>query len=290
MNQEIEAFLGQLKLRDTSDLTPKQYGYTLGMFRRFLADDRNIKKITRQDLAAFIEYLSKPSGDRVHKHAYRRSSIIATRACLSSFFQYMVDSGRITGSPMPRTARMARPPRNPIYLTEEEKERFLSAASSPREKLIVNLLVSTGMRMGELLSLKVKDIDLETSHLNVRLKRGAVRPYIIVPALIDEDAAKLIRRHVQEQRLESDDLLIHLSRRGLQYTVERVARKGGITKRISPHMLRHTFAVAMRRRNVRTEYLQNLLHHKNRDTTAIYEAIDMRDTEEELARLGLIRT
>jgi integrase/recombinase XerD len=68
-----------------------------------------------------------------------------------------------------------------------------------------------------------------------------------------------------------------------------LAGRAKITKRISPHKLRHTFAVLLRKKGVTTADLQNLLHHKNRDTTAIYEEVDMKDTEDTLARLKLIK-
>ncbi len=289
MEKEIQAFISQLRLTDTSDNTPKQYEYTLKMFQRFLRTDRNVKEIGKQDIAAFLEYLSRPSQERVHGNAYKRSSIIAVRACLSSFFQYMMETDRVGRNPMPRAGRISRPPRNPVFLTEEEKDRLLAAARTSNEKLILNLLVSTGMRMGELLGVKIKDIDLEHGRIQVKLKRGAVRQYIIVNALVTEDIVGLVNRHIANEELNQDDLLIHLSRRGLQYLVANVAKRAKINKKLSPHKLRHTFAVELRRRGLRTVDLQNLLHHKNRDTTAIYEDVDMRETEEELTRLGLIK-
>jgi site-specific recombinase XerD len=294
MEQEIQAFISQLKLSDTSDNTPKQYGYTLKMFQRFLHTDRNVKDIGKQDIASFLEYLSRPSQERVHKNAYKRSSVIAVRACLSSFFQYMMETDRVDRNPMPRAGRISRPPRNPIFLTGEEKDRLLAAARTSNEKgtnekLILNLLVSTGMRMGELLGVKIKDMDLEHGRIQVKLKRGAVRQYIIVNALVSEDVVGLVNRHILDNKLNEDDSLINLSRRSLQYLVENVAKRAKINKKLSPHKLRHTFAVELRRRGLRTVDLQNLLHHKNRDTTAIYEDVDMKETEEELTRLGLIK-
>jgi site-specific recombinase XerD len=289
MEQEIQAFISQLRLSDSSDNTPKQYEYTLKMFQRFLHTDRSIKEIGKQDIAAFLEYLSRPSQERVHKNAYKRSSIIAVRACLSSFFQYMMETERVDRNPMPRAGRISRPPRNPVFLTEDEKDRLLAAVNTTRDKLILNLLVSTGMRMGELLGVKVKDMDLEHGRIQVKLKRGAVRQYIIVTALVSEDVVGLVNRYVLDEELNENDSLVNLSRRSLQYLVENAAKRAGINKKLSPHKLRHTFAVQLRRRGLRTVDLQNLLHHKNRDTTAIYEDVDMKETEEELTRLGLIK-
>jgi len=289
MEKEIQAFISQLRLTDTSDNTPKQYEYTLKMFQRFLRTDRNVKDIGKQDIAAFLEYLGRPSQERVHRNAYKRSSIIAVRACLSSFFQYMMETDRVDRNPMPRAGRISRPPRNPVFLTGEEKDRLLAAARTSNEKLILNLLVSTGMRMSELLGVKIKDMDLEHGRIQVKLKRGAVRQYIIVNALVTEDIVGLVNRHIVDQKLHEDDSLINLSRRSLQYLVEHAAKRAKINKKLSPHKLRHTFAVELRRRGLRTVDLQNLLHHKNRDTTAIYEDVDMRETEEELTRLGLIK-
>jgi site-specific recombinase XerD len=289
MYKEIQAFISQLKLSDTSDNTPKQYEYTLNMFRRFLHQDRNVKDIGKQDIAAFLEYLSKPSEERVHRNAYKRSSVIAVRACLSSFFQYMMETDRVDRNPMPRAGRISRPPRNPVFLTGEEKDRLLAAARTSNEKLVLNLLVSTGMRMGELLGVKVKDIDLEHGRIQVKLKRGAVRQYIIVNSLVSEDIVGLVNRHILNEKLDENGSLINLSRRSLQYLVENAAKRAKINKKLSPHKLRHTFAVELRRRGLRTVDLQNLLHHKDRDTTAIYEDVDMKETEEELTRLGLIK-
>jgi integrase/recombinase XerD len=252
MNGEVDIFLSQLKLRDTSDNTPKQYEYTLKMFQRFLGSDRDVKLIERQDIASFVEYLGKPSQKRLHKNAYKRSSIIAVRACLSSFFQYMMDAGRIDRNSMPGTSRLPRRPRNPIYLTEEEKDRMLKTAKTLEEKLILNFLIPTGMRMGELLGVRVRDLDLEGGRVQVKLKRGALRQYIIISALVEEDMGILVREYVEKMKLGQEDKLIGLSRRALQYSVERVAKRAGITKKLSPHKLRHTFAISLRRRGLRT--------------------------------------
>jgi integrase/recombinase XerD len=258
------------------------------MFQHFLNEDRDIRQIGKQDIAFFIEYLSKPSEQRPHKNPYKRSSIIAVRACLSSFFQYMQETGRVDTNPVPRIGRMPRPPRNPIYLTEEEKDKLLRAARTLRQKVVLNLLVSTGMRMSELLGIRLSDMDLDTGRIQVKLKRGAVRQYIIIPRLVSCDIPKLVKRYIAEEKLSQNDLLLNLSRRGLQFMVTSAAKRAGIIKKISPHKLRHTFAVLLRKRGLRTVDLQNLLHHKNRETTAIYEDIDMNETEQELKRLRLI--
>jgi site-specific recombinase XerD len=135
MQKEIEAFLSQQGLGDMSGNTSRQYGCTFKMFLRFLAEDKDIRLVGKQHATAFLEYLSKPSQDRRHKNPYKRSSIIAVRACLSSFFQYMMETDRIASNPMPMAGRMSRPPRNPVYLPETEKERLFGPATNPRRSL-----------------------------------------------------------------------------------------------------------------------------------------------------------
>jgi site-specific recombinase XerD len=132
------------------------------------------------------------------------------------------------------------------------------------------------MRLGELLGIRVKDIYLESGRIQVKLKRGTLRQYIIVPTLVSEDVTELVNQHIIQQGLEENDFLIDRSRRGVQYLAENVARKATINKKMFPHKLRHTFAVELRRRGFRTADLQNLLHDKNREATAIYEDVDMR--------------
>jgi integrase/recombinase XerD len=289
MQREIESFVSQLKLADSSEYTPKHYEYILGMFRRSLGEDKEVKDIQRENIVTFFEWLGKPSEERLHKKAYKRASVMNVKACLSSFFQYMIDTGRLMISPMPKLARMERPSRSPIWLSEDEKDRLLKAARKPKDKLLLNLLISTGMRLGELRGIRVKNVDFEGGRIRVKLKRGAIREYIIVPALVHDNVPRLIKNRIKDKNLGPDDLLIGLSQRGIQYTIGILAKRANINKPLSPHKLRHTFAVLLRKRGVHTADLQNLLHHKDRATTAIYEAVDMKDTEDELIRLNLVK-
>jgi len=144
-------------------------------------------------------------------------------------------------------------------LTVEEAERLMKACETGYERLIIWTLLDTGLRVSELVSLRRDSVEWQAHRIHIVGKGGRKR---VVP-LTDRVRALLESYFALNDR-------IRMSARGVQFLVRRVAERAGITKPVTPHVLRHTFAVRSLQRGVSLPSLQKVLGHRNLTTTAIY--------------------
>jgi len=150
-------------------------------------------------------------------------------------------------------------------LTNDEANKLANSCKSGIEKLVIHTLLDTGLRVSELAALKKENILWQDKRLVIFGKGG---PYgkktkrRIVP--LTERAFTLISHYFS---LEDK---LNYTKRGLQKLVKRVAQRSGITKPVSPHALRHTFAVNCIKKGISTRSLQHILGHDHLTTTEIY--------------------
>ncbi|MBC7090283.1 MAG: tyrosine-type recombinase/integrase, partial [Methanobacteriaceae archaeon] len=172
----------------------------------------------------------------------------------------------------------------PKSLNEDEVKRLIRAVDTDtrqrkftrtRDKLILSLLYSSGLRVSEVVSLKVNDIDLKDRTIRIRGKGNKDR---IV--LFDQKTKKLLKEYLHERSQESEYLFLNrfgnpLTPRYIQITIKKYAIKAGIKKKVTPHILRHSFATHLLKNGVDIRAIQQLLGHSNLSTTQIYTSVDM---------------
>jgi integrase/recombinase XerD len=241
------------------------------------ADKRGVslQALTRTDLEGHVRDLM----------AEGRSprSVARAVACYRGFFRFMVIDGRLTVNP----ADDLRPPRAwkvlPRYLAVEDVDRLIEQpiVSTPRglrDRALIELLYATGMRVSELLSLRPADVNLEASYLTCSGKGSKQR---IVP--IGDEATDWVKRYVREGRpallgkRSSQRLFVNakgggpgLTRVGFWKILKGYATQAGLTKGLSPHMLRHSFATHLLERGADLRAIQMMLGHADLSTTQIY--------------------
>ena len=144
-----------------------------------------------------------------------------------------------------------------------------------RNRIILTLLYSSGLRISELLNLKLNDIDFKTRTMRIRGKGDKDR---IV--LFDQDALDLLNDY-NTLRDPSNDFLIYnkngnkLSSRYVEILIKKYAERAGIKKKVTPHVLRHSFATHLLKHGVDIRIIQQLLGHASLSTTQIYTSVDM---------------
>ena len=210
-------------------------------------------------------------------------SVARAVACYRGFFRFLVIDGRLTVNP----ADDLRPPRAwkvlPRYLAVEDVDRLIEQpnVSTPRglrDRALIELLYATGMRVSELLSLRPADVNLEASYLTCSGKGSKQR---IVP--IGDEAGDWVKRYLREGRAallgkrSSPRLFVNakgggpgLTRVGFWKILKAYARQAGLTKGLSPHMLRHSFATHLLERGADLRAIQMMLGHADLSTTQIY--------------------
>lgn len=166
----------------------------------------------------------------------------------------------------------------PDALTKEEMLLlidfpFKSDEKGLRDRAIIELLYSSGVRVGELVSLRIKDLDKRDRTLNVLGKGKKERLLPVTKQAVNSIDTYLLKR---EGNKEPNSIIFMnlkgkgLTERGVQYILDRIAREAGIFRKVTPHMLRHSFATHFLENGMNLRYLQHLLGHSNLSTTEIY--------------------
>ncbi len=269
----IDQFLDALWLeRGLSENTLSAYRSDLYSYSDWLAPSaRGLLHSRPEDVLA---YLATLTGRSARTSARRLSS-------LRRFFQYLAREGQIDQDPCARieAPRIGRP--LPKSLTEEEVENLLAApdtttAVGQRDRAMLEVLYATGLRVSELVSLQLGQVNLRQGVLRVIGKGNKER---LVP--LGEEASDWVEKFIREGRTEllpavPVDMLFP-SRRGrvmarqtFWHAIKRHATRAGISKTLSPHVLRHAFATHLLNHGADLRVVQLLLGHSNISTTQIY--------------------
>ncbi len=162
--------------------------------------------------------------------------------------------------------------RLPEFLTQEEINRLLNAISNPKHKLLIGVLYSSGMRISELLNLKVQDLNLQNKYGWIRNgKGGKDRPFIIAEQLRED-----LNSWISQNNLISDNYLFfsygqkQYDDSSVREIIKKAAKNAKITKHIHPHTLRHSFATHLIENGYALTEVQPLLGHSRIETTMVY--------------------
>lgn len=242
-------------------------------------------QITYNDLTDFIIWLNKKN-----PNARTQARVLSG---IRAFFRYLLIEGEITENP---TTLIESPKLGfhlPEVLTINEIERLIDAIdlSKPeghRNKAIIETLYGSGLRVSELVNLRITDIHREEGFLIITGKGNKQR---MVP--LGSHALKEIDLYFEKRRLIPkiyDENIVFLNRRGSKLTrvmvftiIKNLASRGGIKKNISPHTLRHSFATHMIEAGADLRAVQEMLGHESILTTEIYTHIDRSFLKETLA-------
>ena len=294
-----------------SQNTIKEYNYDIAHFLKFIKfkykltdvkDEENIKeisikdmnldiikKITLQDIHAFLSYLKT-------NYSSKPATLARKTASIRVFFKYLCNKTKqIPVNPAQDLESPKIGKRLPKYLTLEQSKELLSVASNPnlnghgnhdnseRNFAIITLFLNCGMRLSELVGINISDIDFDNNKLNVIGKGNKERTIYLNNACVNAIKSYLAVRSCDNIKFNSRDALFlseqkkRISNRTVQYIVKNELRLAGIEKydKYSVHKLRHTAATLMYKYgNVDIRALQELLGHESISTTEIYTHVD----------------
>jgi integrase/recombinase XerD len=275
-NEAIDAYLGYLRdVRRMSPNTLSSYARDLRALDEFaVAKAQPISALDRRDLEAFARQMMTAG--------LAPRSVARTIACVRGFYKFLLVEKKVATDPAEDLHAPRAWPALPKYLDLEDVDRLLTQpdVSTPRgirDKALIELLYATGLRVTELLSLKAGDISLDAGYLTCIGKGDKQR---IVP--LGESAADWIRRYVGEARpallkgRKTKWLFVNargggqLSRVGFWKLLKEYGIKAGISREISPHVLRHSFATHLLERGADLRAIQMMLGHADLSTTQIY--------------------
>ncbi len=206
-------------------------------------------------------------------------SLNATITALRFFFSVTLGRSEVTE----KTSLVREPRKLPVVLSEGEVARLLHAASALKYKAALSVAYGAGLRVSEVVHLRVSDIDSERMLIRVEQGKGAKDRYaVLAPQLLELLRVWWRCAHAKGQMLPGgwlfpgQDPVKPLSTRQLNRACHAAARAAGIDKRVSMHILRHSFATHLLEQGVDIRVIQVLLGHSQLDTTARYSQVATR--------------
>ncbi len=278
MQNEISDFIFYLhNIKKTSGNTELSYKRDLCKFTGFM-ENRGVTAVSHispEDLQAYIRYL--------HEQKFAAATVSRNIASIKALYQYLIREGRVENN----IAEGLRAPKIekkvPEVLSMEEVIRLLEQPSGSsdkeiRDKAMLELLYATGIRVTELISLLVQDVNLQMSVILCR----DIHKERIVP--FGEAAKAALVRYLEEARssmLQSsreETLFVNcsgqpMSRQGFWKLIKHYAKKAGIQSDITPHTLRHSFAAHLVENGADLRSVQEMLGHSDISTTQVYANI-----------------
>ncbi len=277
MEQVIEEFETYLDLEGKSPNTVRMYSYYV---RRYIEWGG---KLNARSALRFLA--------RLRKEGYSNKSLNLVVQALRAYFRfegYDEEAEKLKPPKVPKSL--------PKALTKDEVKRLLSVIppTRKRDRLIVLLLYGAGLRVSELCNLRKDDVDFERSLILVRGGKGAKDRVVPIPAFLLEEISSYLEGRdddseylLVEERREKKD---RISPKTVWYLLRKYGEKAGV--KVTPHMLRHSFATHMLENGVDIRAIQELLGHSNLSTTQIYTKVTVEHLRkaQEKARLieGLI--
>ena len=278
-NEYIQSFLGYLKQeRNMSAHTIRNYGVDLAQFYNYLAGMAETAifpiGVTPLTIRGFMAELDN--------RGISKQTIARKVAALRSLFKFLLSRGVVPMNPAlgVRTPKLEK--KLPQFLTVEEVEKLLAMPEAgsfigSRDKAILELLYSAGLRTFELVGLDLDDVEIENRTLRTRGKGMKERINPIGQYAVSAIRDYLHIRQVHPDKHKFDASAMFINFRGQRLTTRSIRRmfssyvlKAGLSATVSPHTLRHSFATHLLQRGADLRVVQELLGHENISTTQIY--------------------
>jgi len=289
----IDEFMDYLMVElNRSPVTCRGYRVDLGIFTTFIEAQglgcAAPEDLTPELLGQYLRYLTRDRGNQANTLRRRVTA-------LKSFFNFLVDSEYLEKNPAENLPSPKRPQKHPRHLQREEIEKLFSIAGKTdtaaglRDKTALMFIYYTGVRVSELVHIHRDDLDLEKGFVKIVKGKGGRFRQVPLHARLTEQvqqylagAPELAQGHLfcnRQGRQISADYIHHI--------LAECAVKAGLEKKVTPHMLRHSFATHLYREEVDINTLGKLLGHAGIRTTSIYTHTDLKHLREGVERLNI---
>ncbi|MCK8828248.1 site-specific integrase [Natroniella acetigena] len=264
INDEMKIFNQveeKLKLKGYSVQTQKAY---LGQIKRFIDyTDKNLSQINESEVKEYVLYLLYLLNEKELTHSFVNQAISSIKFLA---LEILKKKNIIIDLPRPKKESKL-----PQVLSEKEVNSILQVLDNEKHKTILYLVYSAGLRVGEVVKLKCEDVDRNRMLLRVRQGKGRKDRY----TLLSKEALKQLKLYYKLYKPKSwifpgQKKGSHLTVRSVQRVFKKACNKAEISKDVSVHSLRHSFATHLLERGVDLRYIQKLLGHKSSTTTEVY--------------------
>ena len=247
----------ECKRRGYSDKTIKSYTYCINRFLKHT--NKSLNKISKKDVRLFLEGLSENNRAGNTMNLYHMAIRFLFEEVLDKRIWIDIKYSKI-------------PEKIPVVISKEEIKELFNAIENPKHKLMIQMMYSAGLRVSELINLKVDDLEIGKGYGFVRKGKGNKDRIFIIANALKENIKKFI-----ESKKPNEFNCLFTSVKGRKYNISsprqiirKALKSAGINKNISCHTLRHSFATHLIENGYSISEVQALLGHKSPETTFIY--------------------
>ncbi len=244
-----------------SNYTVSNYYKDINDFIKYLSN-KDYLKINDDDVVYYLEYL--------YKLEYNKNTISRKLSSLRSFYNYLVNNDVISYNYFNNHKNPKKDKLLPKYLRDEDVKIMYDKCKNVRDKLILELLFVTGIRVSELVNIKINDINFNNREIKI-LGKGSKERIVI----FSNNCLNNINDYLSSRNKVSNYLIINkdgnkISTTSIRNILNKIKLISGVRTKITPHMLRHTFATDMLNNGADLVSVKKLLGHESLDTTSIY--------------------
>ncbi|MEM4271711.1 MAG: tyrosine-type recombinase/integrase [Candidatus Pacearchaeota archaeon] len=250
MADSVEKLRTELKLRGFSPLTARNYSFFVEKFLKHAGKEAD--KTTEDDAKSYLASLIDSKS---------KNTTMLAAAALKFFFKEILKKD-FSGIKVPK-----KDSKLPEVLTKDEVKKLIDSADNEKSRLIISFLYSTGLRVSELVNLKTEDINLQDKSGWVRKGKGAKDRLFVISENLAKDLEAFLKDRNHKYLFSKEE---PLTTRNIQKIIKGTKIRAGISKKVTPHTLRHSFATHLLEQGTDIRLIQTMLGHSSLSTTTIY--------------------
>lgn len=275
MTQLRQEFISALRIRNYSPKTIKQYTLCVRHFARYF--NKGPELLGPKEIKQYLLYLID---EKQCSWSHYRQTVCGLRFLYAKVLGHEWMTEHI---PFPRRERPL-----PSFLTPEEMQVVLDAVSNPKHRMMLETLYATGVRCGELVRLRLEDIDSKRKVVVVRNGKGQKERLTLLSEMLLHKLRNYYRQYRPKEWL-FEGKSGHAKEAVPQKACNRAERDSGVGKSVTPHAIRHSFATALLERGVDLVTISNLLGHSRIKTTELYTHVTLKKIQQTPSPLDLLQ-
>ncbi|MGW9963690.1 tyrosine recombinase XerC [Staphylococcus hominis] len=273
MEEIQKKFLNMLKVeRNFSDHTLKAYHDDLAQFNQFLEQELlNLRTFEYKDARNYLSYL--------YSNNLKRTTVSRKISTLRTFYEFWMTQDTSVNNPFIQLVHPKKEQYLPQFFYEEEMEALFNTVSNDakkglRDRVVIELLYATGIRVSELMNIKVMDLDMNLPGVKV-LGKGNKERFVPFGEFCRQSIEQYLEKFKPLKSKSHPYLIVNMkgdpiTERGIRYLLNDVVKRTAGVTEIHPHKLRHTFATHLLNQGADLRTVQSLLGHVNLSTTGKY--------------------
>ncbi len=286
----IPIYLILPEIRCKFGLVRIDYTWMINRYKLYILDQKGLSEETYRaymnDIQQVVDFFVEkgvdiPSRQEVRSYMlqmyshYGKSTINRKLSAIKGFYDFIVSNSDLDTNPFDCIRSMKAPKELPTFLTPDEIRDLLEKTDSPRDKAILELMYSSGLRVGEVESLNCSDLDLESQVIRVTGKGSKQRIVPVGRYAIDALMKYFLHRGIKDPIYVDEPMFLNnkgkrLTSRSIRRIVYKWSTRMAIARHVSPHVLRHTFATHMLDAGADLRSIQEMLGHASLSTTQRY--------------------